>query len=124
MPSYVPMELQVLSGILPISHISSIPSCIHYAASVLPLEQILKLNHPASLTPQKEDKRTWRDGMQPQSHADQAVLRWTAMDILTAYANYKGWVTAKAGRPDVMRAGNAILRLLAEGRIRWAFLPP
>ena len=29
------------------------------------------------------------------------------MDILTAYANKKGWVTAKAGRPDVNRAGNA-----------------
>lgn len=32
---------------------------------------------------------------------------WTAMDILTAYADSKGWVTAKAGRPDVHRAGNA-----------------
>lgn len=29
------------------------------------------------------------------------------MDILTAYADKKGWVTAKAGRPDVNRAGNA-----------------
>lgn len=29
------------------------------------------------------------------------------MDILTAYANLKGWVTAKAGRPDIHRAGNA-----------------
>ena len=29
------------------------------------------------------------------------------MDILTAYADAKGWVTAKAGRPDVHRAGNA-----------------
>jgi len=49
---------------------------------------------------------------------------WTAMDILTAYATKKGWVTAQAGRPDVHRAGNAILRALAEGRIRWAFWPP
>ena len=37
----------------------------------------------------------------------QKELVWTAMDILTAYANKKGWVTAKAGRPDVNRAGNA-----------------
>lgn len=29
------------------------------------------------------------------------------MDILIAYANVKGWVTAKAGRPDIHRAGNA-----------------
>jgi len=33
--------------------------------------------------------------------------KWTAMDILTSYADQKGWVTAKAGRPDVNRAGNA-----------------
>ena len=35
------------------------------------------------------------------------TLDWTAMDILTAYGDFKGWVTAKAGRPDVHRAGNA-----------------
>ena len=29
------------------------------------------------------------------------------MDVLVAYANQKGWMTAKAGRPDVNRAGNA-----------------
>jgi hypothetical protein len=29
------------------------------------------------------------------------------MDVLTAYADKKGWVTAKAGRPDVGRAGNS-----------------
>lgn len=33
--------------------------------------------------------------------------KWTAMDVMTAYADRKGWVTAKAGRPDVNRAGNA-----------------
>ena len=63
------------------------------------------------------------------------------MDILTAYADKKGWVTAKAGRPDVGRAGNArrsirfigcttclplykVLRCIAEGKIGWAFWPP
>jgi len=46
------------------------------------------------------------------------------MDVLTAYANQKRWVTAKAGRPDIGRAGNSILRAVAEGRIRWAFWPP
>jgi len=29
------------------------------------------------------------------------------MDVLTAYAGAKNWVTAKAGRPDINRAGNA-----------------
>lgn len=32
---------------------------------------------------------------------------WTAMDVLVSYATLKGWVTAKAGRPDINRAGNA-----------------
>ena len=31
-------------------------------------------------------------------------------------------VTAKAGRPDTNRAGNEILRMIAEGRIPWRFL--
>ncbi|KDQ29904.1 hypothetical protein PLEOSDRAFT_167693 [Pleurotus ostreatus PC15] len=51
-------------------------------------------------------------------------VEWTALDILIAYAGSKGWVTAKAGRPDMNRAGNDILRALVEGRIAWAFWPP
>ena len=55
--------------------------------------------------PPVEDRRTWREGtvLAPSTRGEQ----WTAMDIMTAYANKKGWVTAKAGRPDVNRAGNA-----------------
>ena len=30
----------------------------------------------------------------------------TVMDVLTSFAEKKGWITAKAGRPDVNRAGN------------------
>ncbi|OBZ79348.1 Guanine nucleotide-binding protein-like 1 [Grifola frondosa] len=127
MPNYVPMEMQVLSGILPISRVSAVPLCIHFAAQLLPLEQIYNLVHPSLAAPAVEDRRTWREGMR--SREQSAVLKenglpWTAMDVLTAYANKKGWVTAKAGRPDVNRAGNAILRALAERKIRWAFWPP
>ena len=92
---------------------SAIPLCIHHAASLLPLEKILGLAHPSLAAPPVEDKRTWRAGMRPaEAHQQQQkdkdkALVWTAMDILTAYANKKGWVTAKAGRPDVNRAGNA-----------------
>ncbi|KAG2022935.1 GTPase [Coprinopsis cinerea AmutBmut pab1-1] len=123
MPNYTPMEMQVLSGILPISRVSAIPACIHYAAQLLPLERVLRLEHPSLSEPAAEDKRTWREGMRPSADKPEKK-RWTAMEILTAYANAKGWVTAKAGRPDVHRAGNAILRALAEGRIHWAFWPP
>ncbi|KAF8899038.1 hypothetical protein BD779DRAFT_1666780 [Infundibulicybe gibba] len=130
MPNTVPMEMQVLAGILPISRVSAVPACVHFAARFLPLERVYKLAHPASNEPAVEDKRTWRGGARSSTAAvtageeDEKKHAWTAMDVLTAYANAKGWVTAKAGRPDVHRAGNAILRGLAEGRVGWAFWPP
>jgi hypothetical protein len=56
-----------------------------------------------------EDKRTWRPGQRllTQTKAQSNELKWTANDIMIAYAEKKGWVTAKAGRPDIHRAGNA-----------------
>ncbi|KAF9245794.1 P-loop containing nucleoside triphosphate hydrolase protein [Melanogaster broomeanus] len=136
MPSFVPMDIQVLSGVLPISRIAAIPFCVHQLARLLPLERILGLTHPstskttsteATSTPAThvEDKRTWRPGQRlfGQTRTQSDEPKWTANDIMTAYAEKKGWVTAKAGRPDVHRAGNAILRLVAEGKIPWAFWP-
>lgn len=84
------------------------PSCIYLAAQFLPVERIFNLVHPATREPLAEDKRTWRDGMkqeEPTRRSDH--LNWTAMDMLMAYADVKGWVTAQAGRPDVHRAGNS-----------------
>ncbi|KAF8560047.1 P-loop containing nucleoside triphosphate hydrolase protein [Imleria badia] len=171
MPSFIPMDIQVLSGVLPISRISAVPFCIHQLARLLPLEQILGLTHPSlSLSPAfaasasnatatvastsgrgsvpqsskststaksnskpaptdatlVEDKRTWRPGQRSleQTKAPSSAARWTANDIMIAYAEKKGWVTAKAGRPDIHRAGNAILRFVAEGKIPWGFWPP
>ena len=99
---------QVLCGTLPISQIPSIPACIHYASCLLPLEQILQLAHPATQADAVPDKRTWR-GERPLSQDTRPAgsRPWTAMDVLTSYADSKGWVTAKAGRPDTNRAGNA-----------------
>ncbi|KAI5124090.1 hypothetical protein M0805_000905 [Coniferiporia weirii] len=119
-PSYVNMEMQVLAGTLPVSQISAIPSCVYHALQYIPLEKILGLKHPAEEDPTVEDKRTWREGKRPKISSD---LSWTAMDVLTAFANKRGWITAKAGRPDVNRAGNALMRELAEGKIKWAFYP-
>lgn len=73
-------------------------------ANFLPLERIYKLNHPSALEAQVEDKRTWREGMHP---LKAKPVQWTAMDVLAAFANARGWMTAKAGRPDIHRAGNA-----------------
>ena len=63
---------------------------------------------PTNTTP-VEDKRTWRPGQRQleQTEDQPRAPRWTANDIMTAYAEKKGWVTAKAGRPDIHRAGNA-----------------
>ncbi|KIJ40336.1 hypothetical protein M422DRAFT_174008 [Sphaerobolus stellatus SS14] len=124
MPNYVPMELQVLGATLPISQIPSIPSCLHFILNILPLERVLHLEHPSARAQVIEDKRTWRGDKPARHDPEQMKQTWTTMDVLTAYATKKGWVTAKAGRPDANRAGNALLRALAEGRIRWGFWPP
>lgn len=95
-----------MSSILPISRVAAIPACIHYMGKYLPLERIFKLSHPSLAEAPVEDKRTWREGTRPATDTKKA-LAWTTMDVLTAYADQKGWVTAQAGRPDVGRAGNA-----------------
>lgn len=87
----------------------AISLCIFFAAQLLPLEDILGLVHSSVSSPPPEDKRTWREGMRPQSSQTEEKA-WTAMDLMTAYAKKRGWVTAKAGRPDVNRAGNASKR--------------
>ncbi|KAG6910522.1 hypothetical protein DXG01_009941 [Tephrocybe rancida] len=123
MPNFVPMEMQVLCGILPIARVSAVPSSIHFAAERIPIERVYGLEHPSLTLPPVADKRTWRDGMRAESVGSKPLI-WTAMDVLTSYANLKRWVTAKAGRPDIHRAGNAILRAMAEGKVGWAFWPP
>lgn len=105
-PSFMDLEMQVLAGILPISQIPAIPSSTHHALQYLPLEDILALKHPEDKIGVPEDKRTWRAGMRPKKESDGGGREWTAMDVLTSFAEKNGWITAKAGRPDVNRAGN------------------
>lgn len=101
---------------------------MHFVLRHIPLERILKLDHPEKAEGVKEDKRTWR-GEKPlresgNNGGDGGGRRekWTTMDVLTAYALKNGWVTAKAGRPDVNRAGNTRKSLfspsLCSGSIR------
>jgi hypothetical protein len=110
------VNMQALLSILPISQIPSLPSCVQYISSLLPVEEIFGLEHPSLKAPPVEDKRTWRGprnpAATPSTESDTVkkpgdIRTWTAMDIMQAYANKKRWVTAKAGRPDVNRAGNA-----------------
>ena len=96
----------MLCGVFPISKVAAIPFCVHRISQLLPLERILSLTHPSTAVEPVEDKRTWRDGQRGNTKGN-TDLKWTAIDVMTAYADKKGWVTAKAGRPDINRAGNA-----------------
>lgn len=104
----------MLGAILPISQVQAISSCVRYAAAHLPLERILALEPPPVET---GGAATAREG-------EAKGAEWTAARILEALAIRHQYKTAKAGRPDLNRAGNGLLRLLAEGKIPWAFRPP
>ncbi|KAK4702727.1 hypothetical protein P7C70_g3495, partial [Phenoliferia sp. Uapishka_3] len=99
------MERQVLSGILPIQNVEPV---LYFIAQRMPLELILKLRHPDS------DGRTSPSDLPP----------WTSDELLSSYAESQGFITAKAGRPDLYRAGAFILRQLHASLIPWAFRPP
>lgn len=116
------MERQVLSGILPIQNVEPV---LYFIAQRMPLEVILKLRHP-----DLEDYAYESDGP-----------RWTADELLSTYALSQGessspssrsltdnplagFITAKAGRPDLYRGGAYILRQLHSSNIPWGFRPP
>ncbi|KAG9119585.1 hypothetical protein FRC07_005333 [Ceratobasidium sp. 392] len=126
LPALVPMELQVLSNVLPISQIPALPACIRYAGSLMPIESIFSVDESMLESEEViEDKRTWREGMRPAKAPDNSEnVGWTALQVMSAYATKRGWKTAKAGRPDAMRAGNAMMRSIVEGKVRWSFWPP
>ncbi|QRW24653.1 50S ribosome-binding GTPase [Rhizoctonia solani] len=127
LPALVPMELQVLSNVLPIAQIPALPACIRYVGGIMPIEDIFGVNRSMlEIEEVVEDKRTWREGMRPAAKEDpsQEAHKWTALQVMNAYATKRGWMTAKAGRPDSMRAGNAMMRSIVEGRVPWAFWPP
>ncbi|ORE11072.1 P-loop containing nucleoside triphosphate hydrolase protein [Rhizopus microsporus var. microsporus] len=101
-PALIPRALQIISGMYPIAQVQEPYSAIRYLAERIPLEKIL------SLTP-------------PDFSRD---YQWSAWTICEAFAEQRGFHTAKAAQPDVYRAANAILRLTADGRILLSFKPP
>ncbi|XP_021239674.1 guanine nucleotide-binding protein-like 1, partial [Numida meleagris] len=99
-PSRAPRELQVLAGVYPISQLQEPYSAVGFLAARLPLPTLL--------------------GLRPPSNA----AGWTAWDICEAWAEKRGYRTAKAARHDVYRAANSILRMAADGRLRLCLRPP
>ncbi|XP_040434032.1 guanine nucleotide-binding protein-like 1 [Falco naumanni] len=99
-PSHAPPALQVLAGVYPISQLQEPYSAVGFLASRLPLPLLLQLRPPST------------------------AAGWTAWDICEAWAEKRGYKTAKAARNDVYRAANSILRLAADGRLRLCLRPP
>ncbi|NXJ58469.1 GNL1 protein, partial [Spizaetus tyrannus] len=84
----------------PISQLQEPYSAVGYLASRIPLPPLLQLRPPS------------------------AAAGWTAWDICEAWAEKRGYKTAKAARNDVYRAANSILPPAAEGRLRLCLRPP
>ncbi|KAE8221066.1 hypothetical protein CF319_g5514 [Tilletia indica] len=130
-PSLVGHELQVLGSILPISQVQAISSSVRFAAAHMPLEEALRL--PVNTLPPEPGGTKGNSAKQGSQHKDEdkdegaggsVAFEWTAVRILEHIAARYNFRTAKANRWDTNRAGNWVMRALAEGRIPWAFRPP
>lgn len=104
-PSLLPKQLQVLAGIYPIAQIQEPYTAVGYLASRIPVHVLLHLRHPEAEDPSAEHP-------------------WCAWDICEAWAEKRGYKTAKAARNDVYRAANSLLRLALDGRLSLCFHPP
>jgi hypothetical protein len=52
------------------------------------------------------------------------VPDWSAFAVCQAFAERRGYVLARAGRPDTHRAGLEIVRSVVEGKFPFFLLPP
>ncbi|XP_031623032.1 guanine nucleotide-binding protein-like 1, partial [Contarinia nasturtii] len=96
-PSSVPRKLQVLIGSYPIAQLREPYASVQYLAERIDLVKTLNVKV---------------DGL------------WSAMEICDAWALARGFITAKAARPDTNRAANHILRMTLNGQIVLSLLPP
>ncbi|PXF40095.1 Guanine nucleotide-binding protein-like 1 [Gracilariopsis chorda] len=104
-------ELQILSGMFPISQVREPYSSVKYLAERVPLVDILGLE---VIVPKLEQY------VQEEEYVSNG---WTAWKMCEAWAMKRGFRTAKAARLDVFRAANSILRLALDGRIVLATVP-
>ncbi|GFR78050.1 guanine nucleotide-binding protein-like 1 [Elysia marginata] len=109
-PSLVPKSLQVVAGIFPVSQVKEPYSVVGYLAKRLDLPKLLNIQ-PPNPSPRKRG-------------SGEGVYQWSAYDICEAWAMKCGYTTSKAGRPDLYRAANKILRLAVEGQLCLCFYPP
>uniref|UniRef100_A0A1E1XRN4 Guanine nucleotide-binding protein-like 1 n=1 Tax=Amblyomma sculptum TaxID=1581419 RepID=A0A1E1XRN4_AMBSC len=95
-PSLQPKALQVLTGCFPIAQLREPYSAIQFIAERVDIPSILKLKPPEG--------------------AGDSHKPWSAFDLCEAWALERGYLTAKAGRPDAYRAANSLLRMALDGR--------
>lgn len=98
-PSRTPKTLQVLLGSYPISQLREPYATVKYLAERVNLVKFLAIQHPEN---EKE---------------------WSAMDVCEGFALKRGFLTAKAARPDTYRAANSILRMALDGKITLSLKP-
>ncbi|CAH1272689.1 GNL1 [Branchiostoma lanceolatum] len=108
-PSLTDKQLQVLSGTYPLPQLQEPYTSVGYLAARVPVVRLLNLRHPDN------------DPTQPQGARQE---QWCAWDICDAWAEKRGFRTAKMARTDVYRAANSILRMALEGRICLCVKPP
>ncbi|KAM6472618.1 guanine nucleotide-binding protein-like 1 [Liasis olivaceus] len=104
-PSLVERQQQILAGIYPISQIQEPYTPVGYLASRIPVQALLKLRHPDAEHGKPEPP-------------------WCAWDVCEAWAEKRGYKTAKGARNDVYRAANSLLRLAVDGRLCVCMRPP
>ncbi|KAM4696605.1 guanine nucleotide-binding protein-like 1 [Rhinophrynus dorsalis] len=100
-PSLIDRQQQLLAGIYPIAQIQEPYTSVGYLSCRIPVPQLLKLTNP----------RGGQEG-------------WTAWGICEAWADKRGYKTAKASRSDTYRAANSLLRLAVDGRLCLCMRPP
>lgn len=105
-PSKVLKQLQILCGIYPIAQVREPYSPLMYLAQRINVVKLLKLQHPAV-----DHNRPYQGG-------------WSAFDICDAWAQKRGFMTARTARPDLYRAANHLLRIAVDGRLCLCFRPP
>uniref|UniRef100_A0A3B1IEI2 Guanine nucleotide-binding protein-like 1 n=1 Tax=Astyanax mexicanus TaxID=7994 RepID=A0A3B1IEI2_ASTMX len=105
-PSRVNKQLQIVAGIYPVSQLQEPYSSVGFLCERTPFLSVLKLTHPEH------------------SPGSQEPHDWTAWDVCEAWAERRGYKTAKAARNDVYRAANSLLRLAIDGRFCMSLRPP
>uniref|UniRef100_A0A3Q2PBQ8 Guanine nucleotide-binding protein-like 1 n=1 Tax=Fundulus heteroclitus TaxID=8078 RepID=A0A3Q2PBQ8_FUNHE len=112
-PSLVNKQLQILAGIFPIAQLQDPYTSVGYLCERIPYLSVLKLKHP-SLQEKGAEQR----------EQGAAEPSWTAWDVCEAWAERRGYKTAKAARNDVYRSANSLLRLAIDGRLCLCLRPP